>query len=66
MSEVQTNQIIVENPSSIYTLWAKMIRGKAYTKATALQRVNIMYMAGQFTEQEYLSLIEIINTVYPD
>lgn len=66
MSEVQTTSTVVENPSNIYTLWAKMIRGKAYTKAVALQRVNIMYMAGQFTDEEYTSLIEIINEVYPN
>lgn len=56
---------VVENPSNIYTLWAKMIRAKSYTKAVATQRVNIMYMAGQFTDEEYTSLIEIINETFP-
>ena len=60
----ETVKTVLENPSAIYTLWAKLVRAKTYTKEVALRRVNVMYTAGQFTDEEYTSLIDLINTTY--
>ena len=49
---------------STYELWEKMIKGKVYTKETALKRVTVM--GPVFTDSEFEALIALIDTTYAE
>lgn len=47
-----------------YQIWEKMIRAKVYTKAVITTRVNTVYAVGQINDEEYTTLIQLIETIY--
>lgn len=48
-----------------FDLWEKIIRGRVYTKEAATTRINTVYAVGQLTNEEYTSLINLIEQTYP-
>lgn len=49
---------------STFQLWEKMIKGKVYTKETAVKRVTVI--GPLLTDTEFESLIELIDTTYAE
>lgn len=49
-----------------FQIWEKMIKTKVYTKAVVTTRVNIVYAVGQINDDEYATLIQLIETTYVD
>lgn len=47
---------------STYELWEKMIKGKVYTKETAIKRVTVI--SPLLTDEEFEALVGLIGTVY--
>lgn len=47
---------------STYELWEKMIKGKVYTKDTAIKRVTII--GPLLNDAEFESLFSLIDTTY--
>ncbi len=45
-------------------IWDKMIRAKVYIKTVATTRVNVVYAVVQINDDEYTTLIQLIETVY--
>lgn len=48
---------------STYELWEKMIKGKVYTKETAIKRVTII--GPLLNDDEFEALFLLIETTYP-
>lgn len=49
-----------------FDLWKKMILAKVYTKEVVTTRVNVVYAVGQFNDDEYSELINLIETTYSE
>lgn len=49
-----------------YQIWEKMIKARVYSKAVVTTRVNTVYAVGQVNDEEYATLIQLINTTYVD
>ncbi|WP_156028937.1 hypothetical protein [Sporosarcina sp. D27] len=45
-------------------LWRKMINAKVYTKEVAERRVNVVFVVGQLSVDEYTELMELIDVKY--
>lgn len=49
-----------------FQIWEKMIKAKVYSKAVVANRVNTVYAVGQLGDEEYTTLIQLIETIYAD
>lgn len=47
-----------------YQVWEKVIRAKVYLKEVVITRINVIYAVGQLSDDEYTSLIQLIEEVY--
>ncbi len=45
-------------------IWEKMIKGKVYSKVAVTTRVNTVFAVRQLNDEEYVTLIELIETTY--
>ncbi len=49
-----------------FQIWEKMIKAKVYTKAVVTTRINTVYAVGQINDEEYATLVQLIETTYAD